>query len=217
MQPERTTQQQLEAVFTAPTWLRNLGRTSWLIVGALLVLLGLIWLIGATFTIVGPLVCGLIIAVVMTPLVERLDAHMPRAAASALGLLLIVAIAVAVGLIVVAGLIDQADAIGKRLSDGVDHLQTWLQNGGVDSDTANTAATNTKHAGPQILSTLTRGIINGISGLASLAFGLSLAALSIFFLLKDGPVMRRWVDRHMGVPMPVANVITTGFERSLRG
>jgi predicted PurR-regulated permease PerM len=29
--------------------------------------------------------------------------------------------------------------------------------------------------------------------------------------------MRRWVDRHMGVPMPVAHVITDGFEHSLRG
>jgi predicted PurR-regulated permease PerM len=215
--PERTTQEQLEAVFTAPTWLRNFGRTSWLIVGALLVLLGLIWLIGATFTIVGPLTCGLIIAVVMAPVVARLARHMPRAAASAVSLLLIVAVAIGITLIVVAGLIDQADAIGERLSDGIDHLQTWFQNGGVDSDTANTAAANTKHAGPQILSTLTHGLINGISGLASLVFGLSLAALSIFFLLKDGPIMRRWVDRHMGVPVPVAHVITAGFERSLRG
>src|SRR5215831_9006093 len=118
--PERTTPERLEAVFTAPTWLRAFGRTSWLIVGALLVLLGLIWLIGATFTIVGPLVCGLIVAVVMAPLVERLDRHMPRAAASALALLLIVAIAIGIMLIVVAGLTDQADAIGKRLSDGID-------------------------------------------------------------------------------------------------
>jgi predicted PurR-regulated permease PerM len=217
MQPERTTQQQLEAVFSAPTWLRNLGRSSWLVVGALLVLLGLIWLIGATFTIVGPLVLGLIVAVVMAPLVNWLDAHMPRAAAAAIALLLIVAIAIAIALIVLAGLIDQADDIGTRLSSGVDKLSSWLGKGGVDSDTANTAATNAKNAGPQILSTLTHGIIHGITGLASLAFGLSLAALSIFFLLKDGPVMRAWVDRHMGFPMPVAHVITGGLERSLRG
>lgn len=214
---ERTTPERLEAVFTAPKWLRAFGRTSWLIVGALLVLLGLIWLISATFTIVGPLVCGLIIATVMLPLVDAFARHMPRAAASALALLLIVAVAVGIMLIVVAGLTDQADAIGQRLSEGIDHLQTWLQNGGVNSDTASTAAANTKHAGPAILSTLTHGLIHGIAGLASLAFGLSLAALSIFFLLKDGPVMRNWVDRHMGFPIPVARVITGGLGKSLRG
>jgi putative heme transporter len=215
--PERTTQQQLEAVFTAPAWLRNFGRTAWLIVGALLVLLGLIWLIGATFTIVGPLVCGLIVAVVMAPLVERLSRHMPRAAASAIGLLLIVAIAIGITLIVVSGITDQAEDIGQRLSAGVDRLQAWLHDGGVNSSTANDAGNNVKSAGPAILSTLTTGIIHGLAGLASLLFALSLAALSIFFLLKDGPVMRRWVDRHMGVPIPVAHVITDGFEHSLRG
>jgi predicted PurR-regulated permease PerM len=216
MMPERT-QQQLEAVFSAPTWLRNLGRSAWLIVGVLLLVLGLTWLIGATFTIVGPLVCGTIVAVVLVPVVDRLDRHMPRAAASAIGLLLIVGIAIGITLIVLAGLIDQADVIGARLSDGVDKLQSWLNSGGVDSSTASTAGDNVKQAGPEILHTLTHGIIDGIAGLASLAFGLSLTALSIFFLLKDGPVMRKWLDRHLGVPIPVAHVITGGLEHSLRG
>ena len=48
-------------------------------------------------------------------------------------------------------------------------------------------------------------------------FGLSLAVLSLFFLLKDGPSMRNWVDRHLGVPDPVAQMITGGVIRSLRG
>jgi predicted PurR-regulated permease PerM len=217
MTEEHTTQQQLEAVFASPAWLRNLGRTCWLIVGALLVLLGLIWLVGATFTIVGPLAAGLIVAVVMAPLVDRLARRIPRAAASAVALLLIVAVAIGITLIVLAGLIDQADEIGARLSDGVDKLQSWLGSGGVDSGTATTAGDNVKNAGPQILSTLTHGIIHGIAGLASLAFGLSLAALSIFFLLKDGPVMRKWIDRHLGFPEPVAHIITEGLGRSLRG
>ena len=51
-----------------------------------------------------------------------------------------------------------------------------------------------------MISTLTHGIVHGITGIASLAFGLSLAALSLFFLLRDGPTMRGWVDRHLGVP-----------------
>jgi predicted PurR-regulated permease PerM len=216
MIPDQT-QSQLETVFTAPAWLRALGRSCWLLVGALLVVLGFTWLLGATFTIMGPLLAGTIVAVVLVPVVDRLDRHMPRAAASAIGLLLIVAVAIGVTLIVLAGLIDQADVIGARLSDGVDKLQSWLSSGGVDSSTANTAGDNVKNAGPQILHTLTHGLIHGIKGLASLAFGLSLTALSIFFLLKDGPVMRAWLDRHLGVPRPVAHVITGGLEHSLRG
>src|SRR5213083_1024390 len=56
-----------------------------------------------------------------------------------------------------------------------------------------------------------------IQGVTSIVFGLSFAALSLFFLLKDGPAMRSWIDRHLGVPLPVAQTITGGMLRSLRG
>jgi predicted PurR-regulated permease PerM len=70
---------------------------------------------------------------------------------------------------------------------------------------------------PAIISTLTKGIVEGIAGVASLAFALSFTLLSLFFLLKDGPSMRRWIDRHLGVPQPVAHVITTRVIGSMRG
>jgi len=70
---------------------------------------------------------------------------------------------------------------------------------------------------PEIISTLTTGVIHGIQGITSLAFGLSFALLSLFFLLKDGPSMRGWVDRHLGLPQPVARTVTGGVIRSLRG
>ena len=44
----------LSSTFAAPRWLRDLGRTSWLLVGVLLVLVGLAWLLGETATIVNP-------------------------------------------------------------------------------------------------------------------------------------------------------------------
>ena len=36
---------QLSGAFTTPRWLRDLGRSSWLLVGVLVLLLGLIWLL----------------------------------------------------------------------------------------------------------------------------------------------------------------------------
>jgi predicted PurR-regulated permease PerM len=70
---------------------------------------------------------------------------------------------------------------------------------------------------PHVLATLITGVLAGIRALASLVFALSLAALSLFFLLKDGPSMRAWVDSHLGVPTTVAQTITSGVIRSLRG
>ncbi|MBW8741189.1 MAG: AI-2E family transporter, partial [Acidobacteria bacterium] len=46
---------------------------------------------------------------------------------------------------------------------------------------------------------------------------LSLAALSLFFLLKDGQKMRTAVEHHLGVPPVVARTITGGVITSLRG
>jgi predicted PurR-regulated permease PerM len=40
--------------------------------------------------------------------------------------------------------------------------------------------------------------------------------LSTLFVLKDGPVMRRFINRHLGVPESVADVVTTNIAKSLR-
>jgi putative heme transporter len=200
-----------------PRWLRDLGRSSWLLVGLLLVLVGLMWLLAATYTIVGPMVCALIVAVVAMPVVRWLDRHMPRALAAALVLLAVVAVAVLIVVIVVAGITGQSAEISAEAAAGVDKLQSWLKSSGVDSSSASGAATTAKHAAPQAISTLVHGVVHGIRGLASVLFGLSFAALGTFFLLKDGPQMRSWLDRHVGLPQPIAHTISGSVLASLRG
>lgn len=208
---------QLSAAFRTPVWLRNVGRSSWLLVGALALVGGLIWLLAATYTIVGPMVCALIVAVVAMPLVQRLDRHMPRMLAAAIVLLAVAAIAVIVVVIVIAGITGQSAEISAEAAAGVDRLRGWLTSVGVDSSSATGAATTVKSAAPNVISTLVHGIVHGIRGLASVLFGLSFAALGTFFLLKDGPQMRHWLDRHMGVSQPVAHTISSALITSLRG
>ena len=73
-----------------------------------------------------------------------------------------------------------------------------------------------KAAGPDIRETLLGGVADGIAGLKSLLFFVGFVALSTLFVLKDGPVMRAFINRHMGVPEPVANVVTGNVAKSLR-
>ena len=81
--------------FAPPTWLQELGRTSWLLVGVFVLVGGLAWLLGATSTIVGPVLGAAILATVTTPLVSALQRHhVPRAAGAALVLLALVALGV---------------------------------------------------------------------------------------------------------------------------
>ena len=73
-----------------------------------------------------------------------------------------------------------------------------------------------KDAMPEITSTLLGGVAGGLEGLGSLLFFLAFTTLSTLFVLKDGPVMVRFVNRHMGVPVPVAEIVTTDVANSLR-
>ena len=207
----------LQDSFATPRWLRDLGRSSWLLVGLLLLLFGIIWLLAETYTITGPMVAALIVSVVAMPAVRRLDPHMPRAVASAIVLLAIAAIAVFVVVIVIAGITGQSSEISAALAAGVARIQGWMKSAGVDSSSASGAATTAKNAASQMTSTLVHGVVHGIRGLASVLFGLSLAALGTFFLLKDGQQMRRWLDGHVGLPEPIAHTISGAVITSLRG
>ena len=142
---------------------------------------------------------------------------MPRAVAAALVLVGLVAVAVVILLLVIGGITSQTDSIAEHASAAAAKGQAGSRASGSPSRPRRAPSEHAKADVPKIISTLTTGVISGIRGLASVVFGLSLAALSLFFLLKDGPSMRRWVDRHLGVPPPVARTITGGVIRSLRG
>jgi predicted PurR-regulated permease PerM len=207
----------LSTVFSPPRWLRDLGRASWLLVGVFALLAGLIWLLATTYTIVGPVVAAAIVATVAMPLVAKLSTHMPRAAAAVIVLLGFVALGVFIVVIVIGGVTGQEGEIGQHASAAADKAQGWLTSAGVDKSGASSASSSVKSDVPNIISTLAKGVIDGIKGLTSVVFGLSLAVLSLFFLLKDGPSLRAWVDRHLGVPEPIARTITGGVITSLRG
>jgi predicted PurR-regulated permease PerM len=64
--------------------------------------------------------------------------------------------------------------------------------------------------------TLLNGVAHGLESFASLAIFVSFTTISLFFMLKDGPQLRAWVDRHLGLPVDVASTITGRTIDSLR-
>jgi predicted PurR-regulated permease PerM len=208
---------QLAAVFSAPRWLRDLGFATWLLVGIGVLLVGLMALLGLTSTIVDPVLAGLIVATVASPAVTWLHRRrVPRAAGAVLVLLALVALGVVILLLVVGGVKDQSGVIAEHASAAADKVEGWMEDVGVDSSGASAATNSVKQAVPNIISTLVHGVAGAIEGLTSLAFFLSFSVFSLFFLLKDGPSMRAWLDRHLGVPQPVAETITGGVINSVR-
>jgi predicted PurR-regulated permease PerM len=209
---------ELSGLFTTPGWLRDLGITSWLLVGVTLLLVGLVWLMSLTSTIVLPVITAAVIAAVASPLVGALARHrMPRALAAILVLVALVALGIGFVLLIIGGITSQSGDLSGHLSDAKDTIEGWLKDLGVDPSTAKSAKDDASSSVSSTVSGLLHGVVSGIETLSGLAFFLALTALSLVFLLKDGPLIRSWMERHSGVPIPVAHTVSQRVLQSLRG
>jgi predicted PurR-regulated permease PerM len=201
--------------FSSPTWLRDLGFSSWLLVGFVLVIIGLIWLLSQTSTIVMPVILATVLGAVAGPAVGWLEGHgVPRIGGAILVLVALVAIGVLIFCLVFGGISAQSGDISTHANKSLDKVQGWLNDVGVDN--AQSAKEGVQEAAPEIRKTLLSGVAGGIDALKSLVFFLAFAVLCTLFVLKDAPVMHRFINRHLGVPEPVANIVTTNIAKSLR-
>jgi putative heme transporter len=158
-----------------------------------------------------------VVAAVASPLVSWLgNHHVPRAAGAALVLLAIIAAGLVL-VLVLGGITSQTGDLSSHLSDAKNTIEGWLKDLGVDPTKAKEAKQDASSAASSAVKALLDGLGGGITALSSLVFFLSLTALSLLFLLKDGPAIRDWGERHLGVPMPVARTISKRSLQSLRG
>src|SRR4051812_4193656 len=202
------TPHKLTGLLVAPRWLRELGRSAWLAVGITLFVVGVVWLLSLTQTIVEPVITAGVVAAVASPLLALMERHGIRRGIGA-ALLLVVAIILGLGvvLMILAGIRSQSDALGAQLSAAQETLTGWLADLGVDPGTADAARKDVSGALADAVPALLGGVADGIKQLSSLVFFLALTVLSLFFLLMDGPLIRHWAEGHMRVPRPVAHRI----------
>jgi predicted PurR-regulated permease PerM len=209
---------ELSGLFAAPQWLRDLGFTSWLLVGIVLLLVGLISILSLIQVIVVPVIVAGVIAAVGEPLVSWLKGRrIPRALGALLVLLMIVAAGALAAYLILDGIGSQSAGISDHLTTAADKIQGWLQDLGVSDGKAQGANHDISSGASASFHALIRGVVGGIEKLSSLAFFLAMTVLSLFFLLKDGPPIRSWGERHMGVPTDVAHTVMGRTSQSLRG
>jgi predicted PurR-regulated permease PerM len=209
---------ELSGIFNVPDWLRNVGLMSWLLVGVAIFLVGAVWLASLTAVIVVPVITAGIVAAVASPLVAWLNLHrVPRGLGAVLLLLGIIAIGVAVALMVVGGITGEASAVGGHLADAKDTIAGWLKDLDIDPTTVDQAKDHVSSGASGAITALLDGLTFGVSKLSSIVFFVAMTVLSLFFLLKDGPLIRSWADDHLGVPRPIAQTITQRVLGSLRG
>ena len=208
----------LSGLFAAPQWLREIGFSSWLLVGFGAALVAVIWLLSLTETIVMPVITAGIIASVTSPLVGWMHRRgIPRGIGAGLVMVAIILVAIGVGLLVLVGIASEASSLSAGLKEGASQLQAWAQDLGVKAPTAANANADASAGLSSAFAALTHGLLGGIDRLASLAVFLSFAALSLFFLLKDAPTIGGFVERHLGVPVSVAHSVLGRVAGSMRG
>ena len=129
-------------------------------------------------------------------------------------LLLLLTITVVIALMVFGGIYEQSSEIKTAATEAVDKIEGWFNDAGAGgtSSTSDEVKSSTAQTGK----TLLQGLSEGIKGVTSLVFFLTFTIVSTFFLLKDGPAVRRFVDRNLGVPHEVATIITGNVMRWLR-
>jgi predicted PurR-regulated permease PerM len=208
----------IAGLFAAPRWLRDLGGSAWLAVGVTLAVVGAVWILTLTHSIVAPVVTAGVVAAVASPVVGWLSARrLGRGVGAALVLVALMVLGIVVAMVVVGGITGQFDALRSQLDSAKDTLAGWMVDLGVDRETAESAKDDASSTLSSAVPALLQGVAGGLIGLSSLVFFLGLTALSLFFLLKDGPLIRRWAEGHMRVPRPVAHQISGRVLESLRG
>lgn len=209
---------ELSGVFAAPRWLRDAGLTSWLLVGVAALIGGIVWFLSLTWTIVLPLVAAGVIAAVAGQLVSWLQRHgLPRGLGAILVLLLILAAGALATYLILDGIASETASISDQLKGAASEIEGWLKDLGVSDGKAQQANDDLSSGASGSFETLVSGVLAGIEGLSSAVFFVAMTILILFFLLKDGPAVRAWGERHMGVPTDVAHVIGNRSLQSLRG
>ncbi len=209
---------ELSGIFNVPSWLRNVGLMAWLLVGIGVLIAGLIWILGLTYVIVAPVITASVIAAVGSPLVRWLsDRGLPRGVAAILVLIGIVALGIGMTVLIIAGVTGESSSIIGHLDSAKNAIAGWLKDLGMDPSKADAATADASKGVTDSSGALLNGLVSTIERLSSLVFFLVLTALSLIFLLADGPKIRTCVEGHSGLPADVAHTIGQRVLGSLRG
>lgn len=208
----------IESAFVAPKWLRDAGLTSWFAVGAALLLGAIVAIVAVTSTIAIPVIVAAVVAAVAAPVVSFLERlGIPRILGTIILVLCLLGAAVFVFWAVIAGISSQSGASSQMIADASQRIAQWASEHGVDPKTAQDTSASLQASTKESVETLLHGFKNVISGLTGLAFFLAMTFISLVFLLKDGPLIRSWGERHLGVPVDAARIVTGRLIGSLRG
>jgi predicted PurR-regulated permease PerM len=171
-----------------------------------------LFLLGLLASVAIPLAIAAVLAAILVPITDQLERwHVPRWLGATLVLVLALSIVIATIAVVINGITSQAEAIWRRIEDGL---------GAINSDGGGSSANaeQLNHAARSVVHLLVFGVLGSIVSTASgLIVSAVLALFILLFLLKDWRQITDWTAGHIGLPAPVGRRILDGTVTAFRG
>lgn len=180
--------------------LRTSARVSVELLVVLLLTAVAIWLLGQMWSVVWPLIIGLLLTTLTWPAARFLRRHgwRPALAASVVTVLFLVAGAGVVALIAVP-VASESGELATGVSDGIDKVRDWAAGPPLNiGDDEITGALDTGMARLQdSVGSMVTAVVTGVSTVVNGIVTAVLALFLMFFFLKDGPRFLPWLTRQL--------------------
>ena len=150
--------------------------------------------------IVIPVIIALILAAAVSPLTRLMERHrVPNALAALIAMVLGIGILLAVVALVGLAVAGQWSDLVDQASKGIGQLQTFLKSTGIEIDDAQITKARTTAVSYLTSGSFGSSALAGLSAVGSLATGLLLVIVVLFFFLKDGRMIWSFLIR----PLPI--------------
>ena len=202
-----------------PDWFRRVGVASWYLIGVAIVLIGLAYALHMLATLVVPTLFAVLLGATFMPTVDWLERHhVGRTWGALIMTVLIVVGAFALLALMTVGVINQWSTIEHQVQAAVDWINQTLQRLNIDPSLIDSAKKTLSGSVGSWGKGVFGGAVQGISTLATFAFGAFIGLNILVYVLIGGRRIGRWFSQHMGpVPPPVGYAILANSARFLRG
>ena len=178
------------------------------------VLIGLV--VKVAWTIVLPIALALIISTVLAPIAGLLrdKARFPAGVAAAATLLGAIGVLVGIGFVIAPSVAGQSGAIISDTSEGLQHLQEWVQESNfVSKDQIDTMLQEGQDKLKGSAGSIASGVLTGVSVVGNLGVTIVISLILTFLFLKDGRQFVPWLRRSAGprAGMHLAEVATRSW------
>jgi predicted PurR-regulated permease PerM len=197
---------------------RLIGLTSWYGIGMIVLVVMVAWFVSATRTIIIPFIIAILLAAMLSPIADRLERRgVKRWIGALLCTMLVVVVGVGLLVLIVVQVVNQSPQIADQLSKAAADLADWLGRQGWGSDIVSEVEASVAANWQTLLKGVVPTISKGVGSLATLALVVVLSVNILFFLIKDGQEIQRWLSGHLGVPRDIGEGTLAYSARSIRG